>query len=218
MIRRTIQNINRYRILDELTNDTYYGGNQEWYKKKWQRLSGCGPTVVSNIIYYIDNWKIEIEQDDIPYIKKDFIDIMEEIWKYVTPTFRGIPSTIYLMKGITKYKKAKNLSLELSYLDIPKKKEHRPELKQILKFLDEALQNNTPVAFLNLNNGEEKQLDAWHWVTLVTLEYEEDGSFVSVDILDEGLIKKVNLLKWLQTTTLGGGFVRFHSSNMKHVK
>jgi hypothetical protein len=28
-------------------------------------------------------------------------------------------------------------------------------------------------------------------------------------ILDEGVIKKVNLAQWFQTTTLGGGFVSF---------
>lgn len=216
MKRSSIQNINSYKILDELTNKIYFGGNQEWYKKKWRRLSGCGPTVVSNIIYYMNNWNLGLEQNDTPFIKNDFIIIMEDVWKYVTPTLGGIPSTSYLMKGIIKYRNAKKLSFELAYLDIPKKKERGPGFKQILMFLEEALHNNTPVAFLNLNNGEEKQLDPWHWVTIVTLDYEEDGSYASVEILDEGIIKNVNLLNWFKTTTLGGGFVSFHPTKNNH--
>jgi hypothetical protein len=72
-----------------------------------------------------------------------------------------------------------------------------------------ALRNDTPVAFLNLNNGAEKQLYSWHWVTIISLEYEEDGNTAFADILDEGLIKKIDLAGWFRTTTLGGGFVSF---------
>jgi hypothetical protein len=65
------------------------------------------------------------------------------------------------------------------------------------------------VAFLNLCNGSEKKLDRWHWVTLISLEYAEGGERVFADILDAGIIKRIDLALWYKTTTLGGGFVYF---------
>lgn len=40
----TISNIDLFSVLDENTNKTYYGCDQEWYATQWQRRSGCGPT------------------------------------------------------------------------------------------------------------------------------------------------------------------------------
>jgi hypothetical protein len=79
----------------------------------------------------------------------------------------------------------------------------------VVYFLEGALQQDSPIAFLNLCNGDEKNLQSWHWVTIIALEYSEDGNSAFIDILDEGLIKKIDLLLWYKTTTHGGGFVYF---------
>jgi hypothetical protein len=65
------------------------------------------------------------------------------------------------------------------------------------------------VAFLSLDKGEEELLDSWHWVTMLSLQYEEDGSAAFADVADEGKLLHVDLKKWFDTTGLGGGFVRF---------
>ncbi len=91
-------------------------------------------------------------------------------------------------------------------LDIPKNRFQRPELSAVSEFLENSLSKDLPVAFLNLDNGDEKRLDSWHWVTVIALDYERDGA-AAVKILDEGRIKQIDLALWLQTTSLGGGFV-----------
>jgi len=78
-----------------------------------------------------------------------------------------------------------------------------------LSFLEGGLIKDAPIAFLNLCNGQVKNLDPWHWVTIISLEYAENGKSASIKILDEGLIKKIDLALWYDTTTLGGGFVYF---------
>ena len=82
----------------------------------------------------------------------------------------------------------------------------------VVYFLEGALHQDSPVAFLNLCNGDENNLEPWHWVTIISLEYSEDGKCVFIEILDEGLIKKIDLLLWYDTTTYGGGFVYFIAS------
>lgn len=61
-----------------------------------------------------------------------------------------------------------------------------------------------------------KNLDPWQWVTIISLEYSEDGNSVFVNILDEGEIKKIDFKLWYYNTTLlGGGFVYFTISSGK---
>jgi hypothetical protein len=207
---KSVKNINLFETIDEVTQDTYYGNDQEWFKTKWQRLSGCGPTVVSNITSYLSRSEL-VKDESIktqPLSKEECIKHMEDVWKYVTPSIQGIPTTTMLCKKVKKYIKAKELKLSLEVLDIPKSREKRPDFKEIVIFLEKSLNDDIPIAFLNLHNGEEEKLDAWHWVTIISLEQEDDET-TTVNILDEGQIKKIDLLKWFETTNLGGGFVRF---------
>jgi hypothetical protein len=65
------------------------------------------------------------------------------------------------------------------------------------------------VAFLNLDNGLERQLDKWHWVTVTGLACDEAGGEARIDILDNCEQFGVNLGRWLSSAARGGGFVRF---------
>jgi len=210
MTTRTIQNPSRFQINEETNQNTYWGFDQEWYTTKWKRLSGCGPTTAANIISYLDRTRAGADSGHLPLMKSSCQSLMDEVWKYVTPTLSGISSTKLFYDDVLNYAQAKSINLTLEVIDIPKDRLLRPEFLTILSFLDEALRRDTPVAFLNLNNGDEKQLDSWHWVTIVSVEYAEDGSTALIEILDEGKIKKINLAQWFQTTTLGGGFVSFN--------
>ena len=112
-------------------------------------------------------------------------------------------------EDVLSYKLAKGINAQYAVCDLPEEKVNRPKLNEVLKFLEVALLKDTPIAFLNLCNGQVKNLDPWHWVTIISLEYGEDRNSASIKILDEGLIKKIDLALWYDTTTLGGGFVYF---------
>lgn len=201
MTKISIKNPEYLEILDDITSDKYYGCNQEWYKKPWQRMAGCGPTVASNIILYSKN--------NVGISKNDSISIMDEMWKHVTPTMKGVNTTNIFYNGLLSYAKSKGLTLLYDAVDIPKKKEMRPTFERIISFIKISLENDVPLAFLNLCNGEEKCLDKWHWVTVTSLEYEEDLNCASIEIVDESIKKTIDLKLWYNTTTLGGGFVSF---------
>jgi hypothetical protein len=209
MIKRAIKNINKYVITDEITSNTFYGCDQEWYTHRWQRMAGCGPTVSANIISYLGRKNIGSEDEIDTLTKNECVSLMEDIWQYVTPTLHGVNTTKILYNGVMDYARDKSLNMTFDYIDIPKKPRERPEFDSVLSFLGNSLSNDSPVAFLNLNNGGEPVLDSWHWVTLISLEYEEDCSFASAEILDEGVVKRIDLRKWFFNTSLGGGFVSF---------
>jgi len=201
MTKKSVNNPEYFEIHDGINCAIYYGCNQEWYKRKWQKMSGCGPTTASNIILY--NMKNKTTA------KKDALNLMEEMWKNVTPTLKGVNTTKIFYEGTMSYANSKGIKSEFKAIDIPKDKNDRPNFEDLLHFINNSLENDIPLAFLNLCNGEEKSLDKWHWVTVISLEYEEDKSTAFIEILDEGMKKTIDLLLWYKTTTLGGGFVSF---------
>jgi hypothetical protein len=214
MITKSIVNPNLFKILDEDTHKIYHGCNQEWYTKVWQRLSGCGPTVASNLIFYLYLARQTLDSGQSFISKRICLSLMEEIWEYVTPRVKGVSTTEMFYKAVLAYAKFKGLDVQYRFFDLPKNKLSRPRLSALLKFLDEALGKDAPIAFLNLCNGAEKILDRWHWVTIISLEYTENGDHAFVDILDDGQIKKINLALWYNTTSNDGGFVYFTTASL----
>ncbi|HWT26810.1 MAG TPA: hypothetical protein VN131_02620 [Mobilitalea sp.] len=208
MVISSIKDKEIFRIEEEITNQIFYGSNQEWYTKRWQRMAGCGPSTVTNIIYYLNRTR-NSEQYTSNLTKSEYLDLMNEIWRFVTPSIGGISSTDMLCKGAQKYLTDRKLKIKLDTLDIPKKYDLRPEFKQVISFIDMALSNDSPVAFLNLDNGTVEELDSWHWVTIIGLEYSLDDEAAVVDFLDEAMVKKIDFSQWLKTTKMGGGFVSF---------
>ena len=202
MIVRKISNLDLLKLADENAK-IYYGCNQEWYSTEWQRLSGCGPSVAANIVFYIERLGKTSNN------KETMLLLMEESWAYVTPTSEGIPTTKVFCDAMKLYALAKGLQVESGCFDLPAERKLRPLFHNMLHFIDAALLKDAPVAFLNLCNGEEKNLDSWHWVTIISLEYEEDNSIALVKVLDDGVIKKIDLALWYKTTNLGGGFSYF---------
>jgi len=204
-----ISRLNSLKIYDEAAREFHYGCSQEWYATEWQRLTGCGPTAVCNIIWYLNHIRPVLGLDRDCSGKEELLSFMEEIWTHVTPSTEGIPTTRMLCDSVMAYSKAKGLTVEYWVCDVPERKAARPAWTDVVRFLERALSEDSPIAFLNLCNGDVTNLELWHWVTIISLDYAEDGTDACVGILDGGIIKIINLSQWLATTTLGGGFVYF---------
>lgn len=198
----------KYIHLRQRSGDLYYGCNQEWFGSSWQRQSGCGPSVASNILMYLHGSKaIQLPQE--VNNRDDCIKFMEEVWNHVTPTERGVNTLELFCNGVKKYLHTQGYDLECFSLEIPNKRTERPSLNTVVEFIAKGLQSESPVAFLNLSNGMVANLDRWHWVTIVGLEADHDNGRVSAEIFDAGQAFAIDLKLWYETTTLGGGFVYF---------
>lgn len=203
MIIRSITKPNLFSIIDESCQDIHHGCNQEWYATEWQRRAGCGPSVASNLFYYLEG------MDEDFNCKEKWLALMESVWEYVTPSTKGMPTTKMFYDSVLSFAQAKGVMIEYRCCEMPEDKSCRPTLPEIVRFIESGLRIDAPIAFLNLCNGEEETLYRWHWVTIISMEYEEDRSKVFLNILDEGKLKKIDLTLWHETTTLGGGFVYF---------
>lgn len=209
MVTTSLNNIDVYKLFDEVTQRDSHGCDQEWYGSEWQRKSGCGPTTVCNILWYLNQTQPALGLNRTLGGKTDLAALMEDVWEYVTPTNRGIPTTKLLADAALAYAQARGLELSAHVCDMPEEISARPTWDEVVAFLKEALAHNLPVAFLNLCSGDEKNWDPWHWVTVLSMECDAGGEHTFIDVLDGGLIKKGDLSLWYQTTTHGGGFVYF---------
>lgn len=184
--------------------EVFCGSDQEWFPAQRQRLTGCGPSAAANILFYMNRKK---EKDCCGRNKSDLLQFMEKTWKYVTPMENGIPSTALFREKLEYYAAAWNERFEFFILDIPAASKERPAIHNTVQFIKQGLRADTPVAFLNLDNGAEMTLEAWHWVTIAAIHYSEKQDQAWIDICDEGISKRINLGLWLETTVQGGGFV-----------
>ncbi len=176
-----------------IINDTYFGCDQEWYSAKWARQAGCGPTAATNLALY------QLKRNNLS--KEETVQMMETFFTFITPGFGGVNKILMFEEGISNYFKG---SFDVVSLAVDKKKEKRIQYDELKDYLNRAIDDDQPVAFLNLSNGLEKRLDYWHWVTIVGYDDQTDEILFS----DAGEKKSANIKLWFETTKNNGGFVR----------
>ena len=190
----------------------FCGSNQEWYLTKKQQMTGCGPSAAANMLFYM---KQKENSACCSRNKADLLKFMEDTWEYVTPEVNGIPSTSLFVEKVQKYAKFHNEKYCFFVLDVSSIVKEKPSLSEVIAFIFHGLQEDVPIAFLNLDNGAEKNLEAWHWVTIASLNVSENFKKVKISICDEGITKQIDLKLWLETTERGGGFVYFLPQEFK---
>ncbi len=185
----------------------YSGADQEWYDTDIRRMSGCGPTTASNLIWYLSQTR-SAHSGLCAFAcnqKSEMQKLMLALWDYVTPGRFGVNDPGIMTRGLVRYGMDHGISLQCALLEIPRKRDARPDWQTFSDFVVRYLEQDLPIAYLNLSNGSIENLDSWHWVTLVGFET-DSGTAV---ILDGGKIERIDLRKWYDTTMLGGALVSF---------
>lgn len=186
-------------------NVTHLAGNQDWYAELWHQRAGCGPTNSANVLWYLSQTRPGLRAL-CPYdggTRQGFVELMDATWHYVTPGRRGVNTTKIFTDGVMRYAGDIGVALRCDVLEIPYQVAKRPDADSMLAFIDDALRQDLPVAFLNLSNGVLDNLDSWHWVTLISA----DTDAGTATMLDQGNKCELDMKKWLETTVFGGGFV-----------
>ncbi len=191
---------------------TYFGFDQEWYQGSWQRRAGCGPCTAATILYYLARTQPELAAL-YPYPASDqasFLLFMDLLWQYVTPGLRGVNEPAMLTDGIKDYAASIGLALASQTFPVPADQKKRRPLADFSQFIETGLARQSPVAFLNLSNGQLSNLESWHWVTLTAL-YQPKEAGLLAEISDSGSRKMVDLALWYGSSQLGGAVCYIHS-------
>lgn len=180
------------------------GGSQLWYSNFFRRLSGCGPTAASNMIWYLGRLHPELDfHIGEGGMLLEYKTLQKEMFRYVTPGFKGVDTAAKFTKGFLQYGLKHGVLFHEHVLEIPQRREERPDWEVVCEFLTAAMMADCPVAFLNLHNGTLCNLDSWHWVTILGI----DSLNKLATISDQGRKFDIALERWLIQTTLGGALV-----------
>lgn len=185
------EKINKLTI--EADGKVFHAPYQFWYPSLRQRMSGCGPVVASNIAAVLA---------DLPYeTKDDCLWLMTTMWDFVTPGIYGLHHEDMFADGLNAFFDANGLPFACRKLHCPKK--NRLPFADVAAFVSNALDGGCPVAMLNLNPFADKELEPWHWVTLVDLDDETNV----VEVFDQEKHFFLDLKVWYENTRKRCGFV-----------
>lgn len=182
----------------------FFGCDQDWFHRLWQRKAGCGSCTGANILHYLSGrQKLSLPKNVVD--KESFVGLMEYCWQHLTPSLMGLHSPFLMQKGLDEMMEELNYPGKSLVLEVPDDPALRPSLKSAAQFIRSGLEADSPVAFLNLHNGGQEPLETWHWVTVVGITGDENGA--QLDIYDNGVRFAVSLGDWLVSARRGGGFV-----------
>lgn len=177
-----------------------YGFNQDWFGTPFKRKAGCGPTAAAMLLSYLnrrDHGPLIYRSDNVAAATL----MLEDVWKFVTPGFRGLDSTGKFVRGLKNHAwhyKTPWVCRELAL-------KRRASVDKVVSFVEDGLASDCPVAFLNLDNGRVPEIDRWHWFVLTALEVWEKRYLATG--YDGGRKIVFDLGRWVLTTKAGGGFV-----------
>jgi len=183
----------------------HYGCDQNWYKDPFQQKAGCGPCAAANLIDYAGR-PHQTTQAAASTPPSYFVQLMHEVWHFVTPGLMGVHRARHLAEGLDRYAREHNLPIRSVRMDIPVRRNRRPEESDVIAFIQKGLEADSPVAFLNRSNGTLTEPESWHWVTITAL-YRLPDETTMAEIANHGIRSLIDLSTWLRTTRLGGGFV-----------
>ncbi|MCL2146834.1 MAG: hypothetical protein FWH52_03405 [Synergistaceae bacterium] len=135
--------------------------------------------------------------------KDIYVTLMQEMFSYVTPSIRGVNTSEIFTTGIMRFGMDRGLRIMPQVLEIPSKSICRPSIEAAGEFILRGIRADAPVAFLNLSKGTLRNLDNWHWVTIIAIETETKY----VEVCDCGEKFEVDFSEWLKTSKLGGSLV-----------
>ena len=144
----------------------YYGGDQEWFTRKWQRMAGCASVCAANLAAYD---QIGIVSGDEVYSRKDYLELMNRMYHLMTPGVQGYPHVAKFADAYVNYAWGYGVKLQAEI------GRDWHDLKQPIAQIEQTLQKQEPVALLVLNhNSKDWQENLWHWMT-ITGYSSEDG-------------------------------------------
>lgn len=197
-------------IIDEKTNKSYFGSDQEWYSSEWHRKAGCGPTCAANVLAYLAFSRPELRSlySGGTMSLSDFAQHMEEVYKFVTPGNMGLNRVEMFSDGVAEFARSRGVSLTPHVFRTPGTiSKSRPTVPELMEFVKAGLTSDCPLGFLNLTRGKVKDLQNWHWITVTEADIEENS--LTAHASDEGHPIMFDLRLWYLSTRMSGGLVYF---------
>ena len=178
------------------------GCDQMWYPREGHIPQGaCGAAVASNLLaYFLRSRRKLLDQVDT---KTEFIEFMKKVYPFFHPRAGGLMSDAFI-EGIEAFGEEYDFTVSAERLKIPVMHSKRPSPEKAADFIRMSFEEDSPVAILSLSAGSERELENWHWVTMI--EYDEGSHLAKV--VNNCIVIRVDMVSWLSSSIMGGALVR----------
>ena len=206
----TIQHPLQLTITEDDSDVSHFGGDQEWYAEDWQRMAGCGPTCAANVTSYLAFTRPSLRAlyngDDMR--RTQFAAHMQALYAHVTPGSMGLNKPEMFTNGVVTFAESRGVRLVPQLFEVfGYQHKGRPSAEDMAAFVRQGLESDCPVAFLNLTKGRVKNIQGWHWITIVGAEFGE--GMLTATASDEGKQIHFDLRLWYLSTRMRGGLIYF---------
>jgi hypothetical protein len=192
-----------FQITDK-SGKLYCGGVQYWFPKKGYIPPGaCGATTGANIFGYLARTHGDFADPGDLQSKASFLEFMKKSYAHLYPRVMGLMADNFML-GAEAFAASLGVPMRAERLKAPISRSCRPSAGEAAAYIAESLRRDVPVAHLILSSGATPELDAWHWVTIIAL----DEDTMKIDVIDNGQLLRADLARWLDTSIMGGSFVR----------
>lgn len=145
-----------------------YGGDQSWFPRKRQQVTGCGAVAASNVLAALaarGGPLGPLAPDGAGASRESFLPFMEELCRRLRPGLLGLWSRKRWTKAVLGWAEERGVPLRAESCSFLEKQE------TCAAFLKRHLEKGSPVAALNLRTGLPKKAPYdWHWIVITGLE------------------------------------------------
>ena len=144
--------------LIEENGAVFFGGDQEWYHREWQRWAGCASVTGANIAAY---YEAVLNGTQARYTKTDYLVRMQEMYRYMTPGIHGFPDPEKFVARFIRYEADHGRHCEGGIFH------GWTDWQQAAEHICNTLQAGHPLALLVLRHTESSfEENTWHWMTI----------------------------------------------------
>lgn len=204
-------NYNFVIIVDPVTYERSYGGNQNWYNEQSKRNNGCGPVAAANIMYYMSTLSDKYK-NLYPHSNKskaEFLKFMNTMYSVINPSAAGEFYYENFANDLTNWAKKQGVTV------IPRTQSYTYGANSTCaSFIKGALNDDKPVASLNVDASAYYDPSTgvklnWHWITITKYFQDNSGNrWVAVSSWGDRYSIDWNAY-WASCNSTGGGLVRF---------
>ena len=160
----------RFPLVEE-NGTVFFGGDQEWYSREWQRWAGCASVTGANLAAY---YEALLNGTEARYSKADYLVRMQEMYRYMTPGIHGFPDPEKFVARFIRYEADHGLACSGSIFH------GWTDWHQAADHVRNTLEEGHPLALLVLRHTESSfEENTWHWMTITGYNNRRDTFEIS---------------------------------------
>lgn len=184
--------------IDGADGKIYFGGRTAWLPEDMRQLRGAA-VVAAELLSYLAATRDGLGDLYPPGEHRkqaDFLQLMEQVWHFLADD-DGTITLEEFVERLNAYAVHYGHQLVFHALTI---ENHRPSADRCQGFIDDAMERDTPVAFLNWRHGPDGERQS-NWSLIVA----QVGN--RVILADDGIQRPIDFRLWHDTNSLGGALL-----------